>query len=101
MPAHGSWTGQDTLPEGFDWIPRAADGSLLPRIQVEFDRADGTRSKPYTYAWGGEVPVQIGDRVRTPRPYVWMGWRTDVGTVTRLGSGYEGPVLTLTRLATP
>jgi hypothetical protein len=77
------------------WLPTDAAGERLPRIEVTFTRANGEVTKPYAYAWDGP-PLSIGDKVRTPRPMGWSGAHTGIGTVSRLGSGYEGPVLTLT-----
>jgi hypothetical protein len=88
-----------TTPAGMEWLPRACDGTILPRIEVTFTRDNGTTSRPYSYAWDGP-PLLLGDRVRTPRPYRWCGERHDVGTVTSLRSGYEGPVVTLTEKVT-
>jgi hypothetical protein len=84
------------FPAEFEWLPTDAEGNRLPRIEVQFVPG----GKSYAYAWNGDV-VAIGDQVRTPRPYRWCGERHDVGTVTRIGSGYEGPVLTLTERVGP
>lgn len=84
----------ENTPEGFEWLPKDDSGRLLTRIEVQFH----PQGRAYSYAWGGDEKLQVGDVVRTPRPYRWQGFRTDIGTVVRLGSGYEGPVLTLTEL---
>ncbi len=68
-------------------------------VEVQFDSGDGTT---FTYAWGGEGELQIGDRVQTP-PAWWLPEedaeyvKLSAATVTALGSDYPGTITLLTK----
>lgn len=77
-----------------DWMPADADGWRLQRIEVMFTNGN---PRPYAYAWGGEGDINLGDLVHVPRPPKWKGAHWGLAQVTRIGTGYEGPVATIAK----
>lgn len=82
----------DTVPD----IPlRDARGNQL--IQVQFEHA----GQAFTYVWGGDGDLSVGDKVRIP-PARWSTMINDPGTVAAvcfLGSHYDGTITVLTKKA--
>lgn len=83
----------DDAPTPLEWLPTDERGQRLPRIEVQF--TPGGRS--YSFAWGGDGGVVVGDHLIAPEPPHWMGPYFGDCKVTRIGSGYEGPVRTITK----
>jgi hypothetical protein len=80
---------EDTL----EWLPTDERGQRLQRIEVQFWPGGRT----YSYAWGGEGQVNLGDHLIAPEPPSWNGPYFGDCYVIKLGSGYEGPVRTITK----
>jgi hypothetical protein len=80
---------EDTL----EWLPANERGQLLQRIEVKF--YPGGRA--YSFAWGGEGELAIGDKLIAPEPPNWNGPYFGECFVTSLRSGYEGPIRTITK----
>ena len=76
-----------------EWLPTDKDGQRLPRIEVQFQPG----GRAYSFAWGGEGELYLDAHLIAPKPPNWNGPYFGDCYVTRLGSGYEGPVRTITK----